>query len=276
MVKPYFSIIIPSLNEEKFIPKLLSDLLKQKEKDFEIIIADGLSFDETKKRVEPFKKQLKLRFFETKKKNVASQRNYGASKSNGKYLVFLDADTRVSPFFLKKVKKHILKKKGLLFIPYSLPDKKYRQYKLLFDLANIFVELSQKLPKRFSLGGSIIVEKNFFGLIGGFDESLFISEDHEFIQRAGNWGVNSKFIKEARTYFSLRRMKKQGEMKFFYNYFIATTRRIFFNEEIKKKIFEYQMGGQLYEKEENQKKEEFFDHYFNQVKTLFKKFLALK
>lgn len=273
-MKPFFSIIIPTLNEERFLPRLLNDLLKQKEKDFEIIIADGFSEDGTKKCAEPFNKQLGLRFFQTKRKNVAAQRNYGASKSEGTYLVFLDADTRINPLFFKKVKKYILKQKGLLFIPYSLPDKEYKQYQLLFDLGNIMVELSQKLPKRFSLGGSIIIERNYFGLIGGFDESLFMAEDHELIQRAGEWGVNSKFIKEAKTYFSLRRMKKQGQMKFFYNYFVATARRVIFNEEIKKKIFEYQMGGQLYEKEEEHKKEEFFTRYFEQIKDLFRKFLA--
>lgn len=273
-MKPFFSIVIPTLNEEKFLPNLLNDLFKQKEKDFEVIIADGFSEDATKERAEHFKKQLGLRFFQTKRKNVAAQRNYGATKSEGSYLVFLDADTRINSFFLKRVKKHILKQKGLLFIPYSLPDKEYKQYQLLFDLGNIMVELSQKLPKRFSLGGSIIIERNYFNLIRGFDESLFMAEDHELIQRAGEWGVNSKFIKDAKTYFSLRRMKKQGQMKFFYNYFVATARRVVFNEEIKKKIFEYQMGGQLYEKEEDHKKEEFFARYFDQVKELLRKFLT--
>jgi len=273
-MKPFFSIVIPTLNEEKFLPKLLSDLVKQKETNFEVIVADGFSQDCTKDCIEPFKKTLNLQFFQTKRKNVAAQRNYGATQSQGDYLVFLDADTRVTPFFLKKVEKFVLKRKGLLFIPYSLPDKEYKQYKPLFDLGNILAELSQKLPARFSLGGQIIIERGFFLLIKGFDENLFISEDHELVQRAGQWGVESKFMKEAKTYFSLRRMKKQGQIKFFYNYFIATARRVFFNEEIKKRIFEYQMGGQVYEEEESHKKEEFFEHYFNQIKSLFKKILT--
>lgn len=273
-MKPFFSIIIPTLNEEKYLPNLLKDLVKQKDKDFEVIVTDGYSKDKTRECVKSFHSDLSLRFFSTKLKNVASQRNNGASKAVGGYLIFLDADTRIDSVFIKKVKKNILKNKGLLFLPFFKPDREYKQYKPLFDLGNIFAELSQNLPKRFSLGGAMIVERTFFMLIGGFDEKLFIAEDHELIQRAGNWGVNSKFIKEAKTSFSLRRMKKEGQIKFFYHYFIASARRIFLNEEIKKKIFEYQMGGQVYEVDEKHKKEEFFDHYFKQIKSLFRKILA--
>ncbi|MFH0979389.1 MAG: glycosyltransferase [Candidatus Roizmanbacteria bacterium] len=274
-MKPFFSIVIPTLNEEKFLPKLLNDLTKQKKKDFEVIVADSFSVDKTKDCIKSYKEDLKLNFVQTRQKNVAAQRNYGAKKAVGSYLVFLDADARISPSFFKKVKKIIVRDKGLLFLPYFLPDKEYQQYKPLFDLANIMVELSQNLSKRFSLGGSIIIERSFFNVIGGFDDGLFIAEDHELVQRVSQWGVNSKFIKEARTFFSLRRMKKEGQIKFFYKYFIASARRLLFNEEIKKKIFEYQMGGQAYGVDENkQKKEEFFNYYFNQIKTLFRKILA--
>lgn len=275
-MKLFFSLIIPTLNEENFLPKLLNDLSKQKEKDFEVIVVDNFSQDKTKQCLKQYEKILNIKFFKKKSKNVACQRNFGANKAKGNYLIFLDADSRINPTFLKKLKKNILSKKGLLFLPYLLPDKEYKNYKPLFDLANILVELSQKLPKRFSLGGSIIIEKNFFKLIGGFDEKLFLAEDHELVEKAYSWGVRAKFIKEASVYFSLRRMKREGQLKFFYKYFIATARRLFLNEEIKNKIFEYQMGGQLYKEENNNnKKEEFFNRYFSQLKKLFKKILSI-
>ncbi len=274
-MSPFFSIIIPTLNEEKFLPRLLTDLTRQKEQNFEIIVADGFSEDGTKNCVDPFRPKFKINFVQTRLKNVAAQRNYGSSLSQGRYFVFIDADARIGPSFLKKIKKAIDKNKGLLFVPYFSPDKQDNQYKPLFDLVNVLVELSQNLPKRFSLGGTIIIEKNFFNLIGGFNERLFMSEDHELVQRAGQWGVKSKFIKGTKVSFSLRRLKKEGQIKFFYKYFVVAARRLFFNEEIKNKIIEYQMGGQFYDQVKGkQKKEEFFNHYLNQIKTLFKKILA--
>ena len=272
-MKLFFSVVIPTLNEEKYLPKLLNDLSKQTEKNFEVIIADGYSKDKTEEVVKNFKNKLNIKFCQTNLKNVAAQRNYGATKSLQNYLVFLDADTRINSAFFKKIKKVILKKKGLAFIPYFLPDKEYKQYKSLFDLSNILVEFSQNLPKRFSLGGNMIIEKNFFNIIGGFDEDLFMAEDHELIQRISQWGVEVKFIREAKTYFSLRRMKKEGQIKFFYMFFLATAQRIF-KGEIKDKIYDYQMGGQVYEKEKNNhKKEEFIEHYLNQIKELFKRLI---
>lgn len=272
-MKPFFSVVIPTLNEEKYLPKLLNDLLKQTEKCFEVIIADGYSKDNTKKIAEEFKKKLSIKFYQTKLKNVAAQRNYGAKRSIGQYIVFFDADSRINPSFLKKVNRSIIKKKGLLFIPYFSPDREYKQYKPVFDFINSLIELTQNFSNRFSLGGVMIVEKGFFDLIKGFDESLYISEDHELIQRASNWGVNAKFIKNVKVVFSLRRMKKEGEIKFLYKYIFSFTRRLI-SGEIKDRIFNYQMGGQIYNEEEVKvKKEEFFKGYLKQIKKLFNKLI---
>lgn len=267
----FFSIIVPTLNEEKYLPNLLNDLFRQKEKDFEVIVVDGYSQDKTKEIALAYKKKLDLFFFQSDKKNVAIQRNFGAQKAQGQYLVFLDADSRIQPTFLYKVKKNILKNKGLVFLPFIKPDKKNKIYQPLFDLANLLIEFIQMTPKKFSLGGSVIIEKNFFQLIGGFNDKLFISEDHELIQRVSDWGVKIKFIKNSPIVFSLRRIKKEGEIKFFYKYFLAAAKRLLSNKEITQRIFDYEMGGQMYENQENKKTiSEVVNNYFLKIKKLFK------
>ncbi len=267
----FFSIIVPTLNEEKYLPNLLNDLFRQKEKDFEVIVVDGYSQDKTKEIALAYKKKLDLFFFQSDKKNVAIQRNFGAQKAQGQYLVFLDADSRIQSTFLYKVKKNILKNKGLVFLPFIKPDKKNKIYQPLFDLANLLIEFIQMTPKKFSLGGSVIIEKNFFQLIGGFNDKLFISEDHELIQRVSDWGVKIKFIKNSPIVFSLRRIKKEGEIKFFYKYFLAAAKRLLSNKEITQRIFDYEMGGQMYENQENKKTiSEVVNNYFLKIKKLFK------
>jgi len=273
-MKPFFSVVIPTLNEEYFLPRLLKDLYKQKEKNFEIVIVDSFSKDKTKEIACSFKKSLNLQLVQIKEKNVATQRNYGAKLSQGDYLIFFDADVRINSSFTKKAKKIITKKKGLVFLPYIFPDREYKQYQPLFDLVNLLVEWSQGLPKRFSLGGTMIVERAFFKLIGGFNKKLYLAEDHELIQRASNWGIRTKMIKEIKTRVSLRRMKKEGHLKFFYKYFVASAHRLLYSEEIKNKIFDYQMGGQVYNKEDVKiKKEEFFKGYLKQINKLFNKLI---
>jgi len=245
-MQPFFSIVIPTLNEEKFLPKLLKDFSNQTNKEFEIVVADGLSVDSTKDQAELFKNKLIIKFISSKKKNVAEQRNHGANFAKGRYLIFLDADARVSDGFIKKIKNFISKNKGLLFIPYLSPEKKDEQYKLLFDIDNILVEFSAYLNRKFSLGGSMIIEKNLFKIVGGFDKKLFIAEDHELIQRISKWNVNPKFIRDISITFSMRRWKREGDLQVIYKHFVATAYRLF-GGEIKKKIFSYDMGGHLYD-----------------------------
>src|SRR3990170_1980898 len=95
----YFSIIIPTLNEEKYLPKLLTNLKNQKEKNFEVIITDGASSDKTKQTTIAFEQKFPLKFFIHEKKNVSYQRNFGARIAKGSYLVFLDADTGIKANF---------------------------------------------------------------------------------------------------------------------------------------------------------------------------------
>lgn len=246
-MNPLFSIVIPTLNEEQFLPKLLQDLTKQTTSDFEVVVADGYSKDNTKKETEKFKNKLNIKFYQSKLTNVAAQRNFGASKSSGKYLVFLDADVGLKPSFLKKLDIHINKYKGLVFIPYLKPEKGDEEYKPLFDITNLMVEFSQNLTKKFSFGGSMVLERNFFNIIGGFDQKLYLGEDHELIQRAYYWGVSPKFMRDNTITFSLRRWKKEGNLKVIYKYFITSAYRLF-GGEIKDKIIEYKMGGEEYKK----------------------------
>lgn len=240
-MEPYFSIVIPTLNEEHILPYLLSDLQKQKEKNFEVIVADGGSEDKTEEEVLKFKDLLSLSFFGNERKNVAYQRNYGAQKGQGKYLVFLDADSRVSPSFTKVLRKTIERKKGLVFLPYNVPSEKNSQTNLVFRFVNFLVELSQSTGKPFSTMG-MIWEKNFFHTIGGFDEKVFIAEDHKIIQEAHKWGVRAKFLNQVRVTFSLRRIRSEGQWSLLYKYLLATA-YILLKGDIKKKIFKYEMGG---------------------------------
>lgn len=261
-MKPFFSIIIPTLNEEFFLPRLLNDINKQKEKNFEVIIVDGCSTDNTKKIALSYKKH----FYQINRNNVSTQRNFGAAKAAGKYLVFLDADIRIKKSFLQNTYKNIIKKKGLIFIPYLIPERGDEEYKPIFDLSNMFVEFSQNLNSKFSLGGSMIIEANLFKLIGGFDEKLHVSEDHEIIQRAHSWGVNPKFMNNVPITFSLRRMKKEGQLRLLYKYLLSAAHRLFIGE-IKKKIFDYEMGGQIYENKKIKKKG--LNYYINEIEKLF-------
>src|SRR3989344_8910763 len=103
-----FSIIIPTLNEEKFLPRLLESLARQTAKNFEVIVVDGKSKDKTVERAREFeKKLLHLTVIMSPKASLPLQRNLGAKHAAAPWLAFIDADSVLLPNFIERVSEVI-------------------------------------------------------------------------------------------------------------------------------------------------------------------------
>lgn len=240
-----YSIIIPTLNEEYFVPNLLSDLEKQTEKDFEVIVVDGHSEDQTSEAALKFAQKLPLQFFQAEMRKTSHQRNYGAKKARGKYLIFLDADSRIDPLFLEQFTQALLLKKERVFLPYLLPDRNHIHIAIVFKIANVIIKASRLFRKPFASGGSFFIEKRLFHKMNGFDESLYLGEDHDLVRRIHKMGIISKILNDAKIVVSLRRMDLEGQLVLLLKY-IRVAFFIFLNGKITEKIFDYEMGGQGY------------------------------
>ncbi|MFH1827127.1 MAG: glycosyltransferase [bacterium] len=241
----FFSIIIPTLNEEFFLPVLLKNLAKQKSKNFEVIIVDAKSKDKTLNIARKFKKKLKLKIVLSKKRNVSYQKNQGANHASGKYLIFLDADCKVSDIFTMKFERVISKKKGLIFYPYIKPEENSVQMKTIYQFLNFLIDISQISKNPFTSVGCMCLEKNLFNIIGGFDEKINFQEDLEIGRKAREWGIVGVHLSSVKFTFSFRKVRKEGKLKSLYIFIIGNIHYIF-NKKTKKNIFPYDMGGHLY------------------------------
>jgi glycosyltransferase involved in cell wall biosynthesis len=239
------SLVIPTLNEEICLPLLLRDLVNQTDKNFEVIVVDAKSSDNTKKNALALASPLTMRFISSKRRNIAAQKNYGAEKTRDEYIIFLDADFRVPPVFISKIKRFINRHKRNVIMPRLLPDSNSFILKLLFRFGNFLILCSQYTRKPFSSAGCLIFNKLFFKQLGGFDETLYNAEDHEIIQRANQTGIRAVVLPDVEVISSLRRVRTEGWLKSFFKLVYATL-YILFKGKIKKKIFEYEMGGQVY------------------------------
>lgn len=245
----FFSIVIPTLNEQDYLPKLLADLCKQLNKSFEIIVVDGYSDDKTKTVVNQFMLKMPIQFYQVKKRNLSYQRNYGAAKACGKYLVFLDADARISPLFIKNLQAEISKSTYLIYLPKMIPDGGDYTDKILFKLTNLLVEISQNTPKPLATGSAMVFYKDLFHIIGGYndkshDKKIFYPEDHEIIMRARKSGVKAKVAKNVQFRFSLRRMKKEGKLSVLRKYILMALEMTLHGKTSAN--FSYEMGGHMY------------------------------
>lgn len=105
------SVIIPTYNEEKDILSCLKSLNKQSFRNFEVIVVDDGSTDNTLKKLKKAKSN-KLKILTQKHLGAGAGRNNGASKATGKILVFVDADMTFHKNFLKNLIKSIVQGKS--------------------------------------------------------------------------------------------------------------------------------------------------------------------
>lgn len=252
MTKPFFSIIIPTLNEEKNLPILLSSLVNQTDKDFEVIISDSNSIDNTKKIVKEYVNKLpNLKFVQRKSKNVSAARNYGASQAKGEFLIFFDADVEVENNFIKEIKEKITTHQLDTSTVWNRTKNKAFALKFILLLLNFNMSIFQKI-KPAANGPCIIIKKGVFEKINGFDDLIVFGEDFDLIQKAHRMGAKFAVFTKPLLYVSTRRFEKEGLFLSLYKSIKAILFQLFFGP-IRKPIFKYEMGGQYYKKSNQEK-----------------------
>ena len=210
-----YSIIIPTLNEEKLLPNLINQLsdpqLKQKY-NYEIIISDGGSTDKTIEIILPQTDIIKVHTAH-QRQNIAMGRNVGASYANGDILIFLNGDiilTDVDEFFtytennftnsdyaamtcVVKVFKDEEKLSDLIF---------HSVYNTYFYLLNLFgIGMGR--------GECQVIKKKYFELVNGNNTELTAGEDFDLFKRISRHG-KILFAKRLCVYESPRRYRKIG------------------------------------------------------------------
>lgn len=108
---PKISVIIPVYNTEKYIEKCLESLAKQTMQDFEVIIVNDGSTDESGRAIKNYmrKTRIKIKYLEKENGGLASARNYGVKRASGKYISFLDSDDYLDENLFSELEKYMNK-----------------------------------------------------------------------------------------------------------------------------------------------------------------------
>jgi len=227
------SIIIPTLNEEKYLPLLLEAIKKQKvDGNLEIIVADAGSQDRTIEIARDFGCKIVPGGL------PARGRNEGAKVAKGDTLLFMDADNVFLPenFLSKLLAEFERKKLGVASFPIYPNSKKID--KILYGIYNNFVNFTQ-IPYATN---SVLVKKEIFEKVdGGFDEEIKIGEDHYFAKQAAKFGKFG-FIKIEPVLTSDRRFIRDGRLKTYLKFILAGIYMFFFGP-VKKDIFKYRFNS---------------------------------
>lgn len=209
------SIVIPTLNEEYFIGRLLDSIIRQTVVPKEVVIVDACSKDKTIQEIKKRQAKLKsLSYFRIPKKTVARQRNFGAGKSTSPHLLFLDADMELrGKDTLEKYFREVLQKRPALAVARTLPDIKNWKNSVYFKAE----DLTFKVSKYFwpvVTGRNMYVKRQIFDKVGGFNEELAVGEDQELAQKIVKHGGKLIFLKTVQLYTSVRRVEEEGRSRY--------------------------------------------------------------
>ncbi len=180
---PFFSIVITTYNRSQLLKRALNSLISQIEKDWEAIIVDDESTDETYSQVLPYINTCeKIRYVRKAHSGEAISKNTGIWLSEGKFISFLDSDDEYHPMHLKHRKSVLLQNPSVKFIfggveiignPF-VPDRFNHSEKI--NLENCVI------------GGSFFVERNLFFSLNGF-RKIYLGTDADLFERIKKTGI---------------------------------------------------------------------------------------
>lgn len=250
---PRYSIVIPTLNEEKFLPKLLASLAVQTKRNFEVVVVDGRSRDKTVAVAKSFTKKLpKLQVVVSSKASLPLQRNLGARATRGEWLIFIDADSILLPYFIERCDQFIKSAKPALFTTWFRPDSENPKDAVYTLFANIYLEATIIFKKWHAPGPLSLVKRSAYNKVGGYDEAHAFHEDVDFGMRLARAGVTLDILRESINVWSLRRFRKEGTLKVLNQYVVGMLPVLFLNTSFKR-MPGYVMGGQEYWKKNRNK-----------------------
>ena len=175
------SILIPTYNRANLVPRAIESVLAQTYKDYEIIVVDDGSTDNTKQVLENYKDRIKY-FFEPNA-GVSAARNLGLKYISGDFLVFLDSDDIIYPDKLQIQTDYLIKhpKVDVVYSGWKEIDNNSLSIELEYkpdNPANIFKKLiweSYAFPIH-----AAMIRKTCLKKVPEFDTTLPASEDTDF------------------------------------------------------------------------------------------------
>ncbi|PIT94494.1 hypothetical protein COT98_03175 [Candidatus Falkowbacteria bacterium CG10_big_fil_rev_8_21_14_0_10_39_9] len=230
------SIVIPTLNEEKYLPRLIASIQQQDFTDYEIIVSDANSDDKTREVAV----KMGARVVVDKRRHPSFQRNTGARAALGGIIIFLDADSVLPEGFLLKAMNEF-QKRNLGIAGFYLD---FGSDKIIYHLCSWGYNFLAKIRQSWhpiSVGAGIMVKRIIHKQIKGFNETLFVAEDYDYCDRASQI-AKFRIIRSVKLPYSIRRMKKEGDWKVL----VKWLRLGFFTlrgKTVKKKIVKYDFGN---------------------------------
>ena len=202
------SIIVPVYNVESYLTQCLNSILNQSYKNFELILVDNISTDESFNICKEYEKSdNRIKVLQNETKGVSSTRNVGLNYAKGKYITFCDSDDLYDSNFLSKLMAAAKKNDADIIISnYAYMNTKNNLMCGRISGAINENELIQRIFIDNSIGGFVwnkMFKRSILSNVK-FDETIQICEDTLFVFEALKEAKKVFFVRDAVYFYRLR------------------------------------------------------------------------
>lgn len=225
---PFFSIIIPAYNRAHTIGRTLESVLKQSFAQFEVVVVDDGSVDDTKAVAAAFNDS-RIRYVYQHNQGVCVARNTGADEAIGKYLIFLDSDDTVTENWLADFHETIIGK----------------QAKVVLCKRVINGQTTNGIGYQGFLAGTFAIDRLLFFELGKYDENLKFGENTELKWRIDESGIETIFINQPNVHYDVSGAgggsNRRNRIQFFYH--VSKKHEALFDKDRRMAQLMYQVAG---------------------------------
>jgi len=204
------TVVIPALNEAASLPRLLDDLARQTVSPGAVVVADAGSTDGTR--------------------DIAAARgaivvdggmpgvgrNAGARVAATDLILFLDADVALEPDAIASMLEEFDRRGLAVASTFVEPLEREARYIFACEVVALYLDAMQYVAPR-APGFCILIERSLHEAIGGFDETLMLAEDHDYVERAAEHG-KFRMMRSVHVRTSMRRIAKEGLVSLAFKY----------------------------------------------------------
>lgn len=242
LAAPSLSVIVIAYNEEKYLPMTLESLARQTAADFEVVVVDSASTDQTEAVARSYADKLPAFHFLKLDKAMgpAFGRNQGAESAAGRRFLFLDADTVLKPSFIAETAGEMDRRR----VDVATCSLKIQEKSLLSNIGSLFLNTAMRLLNPFyacAYGACLFSTPEVHQAVGGFDENIGICEDCHYVKMARKKGFRFRILSPY-FYTSDRRARHEGSTRIMAKYIACHLRRMVTGREIRKEDINYKYG----------------------------------